>query len=144
MVLCALSTIHSVYGILTSLANAIAPPDVDANFISNLSEQLNKFEMPMEGFAEQMEHYYLNLMLNLGNYSAATFLFFSVQLIAVIQMFRMNRVGFALYGIAQAGLLMATVLFASFNLFGQISFGIAFIWNLIWILLYASQLKHFP
>lgn len=128
-----------VSGIMT----ALNPPDVDSTYVNSLFEQLSKYKLPIESLQPQVESYYLNLMLELGNYGAANFLFFGIQLIGVNMMYRLNPVGFWLYAAAQLGLAIVPIVFAQWNTFGQIVFGMTFLWNLIWVVMYATQLKHF-
>lgn len=127
----------------TGLSSAISPPDVDSVFIQDLFGRLHQMEVPFEGLKDEIEAYYLNLMLNLGNVGTANFLFYGVQLIGVYLMFRLNRIGFVLYTVAQLGLAVTPALFGGFNTFGLISLGVVLFWNLIWVGLYATQLKYF-
>jgi hypothetical protein len=142
-VICALSTANSVYGIVSGLLNAISPPEVDQKVMDQLFERLARFSVPIEGIQTAVEEYYLNLMLNMGNLGAASFLFFGINLVGVMLMLRLNRIGFVLYLMAQLGLAFTPVLFGGFNLVGQISLSIALFWNGVWIAMYATQLKYF-
>jgi hypothetical protein len=128
---------------LSGLTSALAPPEVDDIFINDLFTQIGKYELPIEDLKDEVESYYLNLMLNFGNYGASNFLFCAIQLIGVVLMYQLNRVGFTLYFTAQIGLALTPAFFGGFNTFGQISLGIALVWNGIWVILYATQLKHF-
>lgn len=140
-VLCVLSGVNAGYGVLSGIITAISPPDVDNTFIENLFEQLEKYKLPIPDLQDEVKEYYLNLMLNMGNLGAANFLFFAIQFIGVVMMFRLNKTGFILYIIAQLGLSAAPVLFGSFNRFGKITFGMTLVWSFVWIILYAFQLK---
>lgn len=142
-ILCTLSGINALYGIISGITTAIAPPDVDDTFIGNLFEQLEKYELPIANLQDDVKEYYLNLMLDLGNFGAANFLFFAVQLIGVFMMYRLNRIGFTLYTVAQLGLATAPVIFGSFNDFGKITLGMTLVWNAVWVIMYATQIKHF-
>jgi hypothetical protein len=140
-IICSLSFIHSIYGIITGLTTALAPPEVDSEYLDKIFAQLGEVELPIKGLKGDIEDFYLNLLLDMGNYGASEFLFFSIQLIAVIMMYRLKRFGFTLYILAQIGLAAAPVIFGGFNTFGKISLSAAVVWNLIWVLLYASQRK---
>jgi len=142
-ILCTLSGINALYGIISGISTAVSPPDVDDTFIGNLFEQLDKYELPIASLQDDVKEYYLNLMLDLGNFGAANFLFFAVQLIGIFMMYRLNRIGFTLYTVAQIGLAASPVIFGSFNTFGKITLGITLVWNAIWIIMYATQLKNF-
>lgn len=142
-VLCALSGFSAIYGILSGLSSAMSPPDIDSDFLENLIVQLNQFQIPLEGMQLEMNEYYKNLMLNMGNFGAATFLFSGIQAIGVYMMYHRNRIGFALYSLSQVGAACSPVIFGGFNSFGQLSLGVFLTWNLIWIGMYATQVKHF-
>jgi len=121
----------------------LSPPDVDNYFIENLSDLINEKKLPMPELQGDVEEYYLNLMLDLGNYGASNFLFFSIQLISVILMYRLNRIGFTLYTAAQVGLAATPVIFGGFNTFGKIILVMTLVFNAIWVIMYATQIKHF-
>jgi hypothetical protein len=142
-VLCGLSFVNAIYGITTGLASAISPVDVDEAFLENLFERIGALPLQMEGLQGEIETYYLNLMLNIGNMGAANFLFYGISFIAVLLMWRLNRIGFVLYILAQLGLAFSPAVFGGFNRFGQISLGVALFWNLLWVVMYATQLKRF-
>lgn len=142
-IICTLSGVNAAYGVFSGIATAISPPDVDNSFIENLFTQLEKYKLPIPELQDEVKEYYLNLMLDLGNYGAANFLFFAVQLIGVFMMYRLNRIGFTLYTVAQIGLAASPVIFGSFNTFGKITLGMTLVWNAIWVIMYATQIKHF-
>lgn len=143
LVLCTLSTVNAIYGMVSGLINALSPADVDEAFLTGLFEQLETLDLPLEGVRDDVEQYYLNLMLNIGNLGAANFLFFGISLVGVRLMYNLNRVGFTLYVLAQLGLAFSPTVFGGFNAVGQISLATLLFWNGIWILMYASQLKYF-
>lgn len=143
-ILCILSGLAAVYGAVTGLSGALSPPDVDSGFVDDLLARLETLELPMEGLKEDMEAYYVNLMINFGNVGTANFLFYGIQFIGVILMFRLNRIGFVLYGGAQFGLAFSALLFGGFNDFGWMVFALAIAWSVVWIIAYATQLKYFP
>lgn len=143
-VICFLSLLNASYGIVSGVMGAIAPPDVDQAYIDGFSEQLDKFELPIEDLRDEVETYYLNLMLNMGNIAAANFLFFGIEMIGVILMFRLSRIGFVLYAASQIGLAFVPPVFAGFGQFGTSVLVATLIWNLIWVVIYAFQVKKFP
>lgn len=142
-VICALSGFNAAYGVLSGIITAVSPPDVDNTFIEGLFAQLEKYKLPIPELQDEVKEYYLNLMLDLGNYGAANFLFFAVQLIGVVMMYRLNRIGFTLYTAAQIGLAASPVIFGSFNTFGKITLGMTLAFNAIWVIMYATQIKYF-
>jgi len=125
------------------LSTAISPPEVSEEFLQSLYDQINQYPLPIEGLGNQVESYYRNLMLNFGNYGAANFMFYGIELVGVFLMYRLNRIGFTLYLLSQIGLAATPVLFGTLNTFGMITFGLTLLWNGIWVVLYAFQRKHF-
>lgn len=143
-VLCILSGLAAVYGAFSGLSGALAPPDVDDGFVEDLLGRLDDFEMPWGNLKEDMEAYYVNMMINFGNVGTANFLFYGIQLVGVYMMFRLNRIGFVLYVVAQLGLAFSSLIFGGFNDFGWLVFVLALGWSAVWIGAYATQLKYFP
>lgn len=143
-VICFLSLLNASYGIISGVLGAISPPDVDQMYIESFSKQLNSLELPIEGLREEVETYYLNLMLNMGNIAAAKFLFFGIEMIGVILMFRLSRIGFVLYIASQIGLAFIPAVFAGFGTFGTSVLVATLLWNFIWVAIYAVQIRKFP
>ncbi|MCZ4407530.1 hypothetical protein O3Q51_01820 [Cryomorphaceae bacterium 1068] len=143
-VICFLSLLNASYGIISGVLGAIAPPDVDQAFIDGFMERLDQFELPMEGLRDDVKTYYLNLMLTMGNVAAANFLFFGIEMIGVILMFRLNRIGFVLYIASQIGLAFIPAVFGGFSQFGIAVLVFTLLWNLVWIIMYQTQVKKFP
>jgi hypothetical protein len=141
--LCTLSMVNGVYGMVSGALNALATHDVDQSTIDSLYERLARFSVPIDGFNEARDAYYLNLVLNMGNLGAASFMCYGVSLVGVILMSRLRRPGFWLYISAQIGLAIVPAIFGGFNVVGQVTLGITLLWNALWIGLYATQLKHF-
>ncbi len=142
-VLCGLSGFSAMYGMLSGASTALSPPEVDAEYLEQLYSQLDQFTVPIEGFKEMVHDYYRNLSLNMGNFGASNFLFSGIQFVGVMLMYRLNRIGFPLYVLAQLGMAFSSAYFGIFNTFGQIVTAFNLIWSLIWIGMYATQLKYF-
>jgi len=142
MVIGTLSVINGIYGMLSSVVNAIAPPSVDDRTLDDLFERLEGFSVPVETFREDLEVYFLNTLLQMQNIAAASFLFYGLSLFGAIMMLRLQKNGFALYAAAQVGLAVVPAFFGGFNSFGTVSLFMMLIWNGIWIAMYGSQLKH--
>jgi len=138
-----ISGLFAIYGMISGLVSALSPPDVDSSFIDQLIAQINQYELPIEAYQEDVESYYIKLMVNFGNYGTAAFLFYSIQLIGVALMYQLNRVGFALYVLAQIGLAVIPIIFGGVNDFSKMVFGATLAWNAVWVVLYATQLKYF-
>ncbi|MEM9051629.1 MAG: hypothetical protein AAGC47_06215 [Bacteroidota bacterium] len=143
-IICFLSLVRASYGIVGGIMGAIAPPDVDEQFIADFMARFDSLELPMEQFRDQVETYSLNTMLSIGNISAANFLFFGVQIIGVILMYRLNRIGFVLYIAAQIGLAFVPAVFGGFSVFGTATLGVTLFWNFIWVIIYWTQVRKFP
>lgn len=147
--LLALSGFNAIYQVLSGLGTAMSPPDIDFGILEQRAEMLDELINGFGKYGEtllelkpQIEEYDKNLMLNLGNLGAATFLFGGIQAIGVYMMYQLNRIGFSLYMLAQIGFAASPAIFGGFNEFGKISFFVFLIWNFIWVGMYATQLKH--
>jgi hypothetical protein len=143
-VICFLSLLNASYGVISGILGAISPPDVDQVFIDGFMERLDQFELPMEDLRDEVEMYYLNLMLNMGNVAAANFLFFGIEMIGIILMFRLSRIGLVLYIASQIGLAFIPAVFGGFSQFGSSVLVFTLIWNAIWVIMYQTQVKKFP
>jgi hypothetical protein len=143
-ILCFLSAFNAIYGIISGVSGAISPPDVDQAFIDELFARIHEFQIPIEGYMEQAESYYLNLMVSLGNAGAANFLFYGIELVGVFLMYRLNRVGFTLYVASQIGLAFIPAVFGGFNTFGITVLGLTLFWNALWVIAYWTQVRKFP
>lgn len=139
-----MSLLNAGYGLISGILGAIAPPEVDQAFIDGFMERLSQFELPMEGIRDQVEKYYLNLMLSAGNMAAANFLFFGIQMVGVILMYRLSRIGFVLYIAAQLGLAFMPAVFGGFSDFGISVLVFSLIWNGLWVIMYWTQVRKFP
>lgn len=137
-----LSGISAVYGLITGLGGALSPPDVDSGYVDSLLSKLSEFDFPEE-LKESIQAYYVNLSIQFGNLSAANFLFYGIQLVGVILMFQLNRIGFILYVGAQLGLAFAPLIFGGSNDFAVLVLIMALLWSGAWIAAYATQLKYF-
>lgn len=139
-----LSLLSASYGVISGIMGAIAPPDVDQAFIDELMANLDRRELLVESLRGDVEAYSTNLMLSTGNMSALNFLFFGIQMIGVIMMYRLYRMGFLLYAVAQIGLAFVPVIFGGFNQFGTWVLVVTLIWNSLWILIYGLYVRKFP
>ena len=142
-VICFLSLLNASYGIISGVLGAIAPPEVDQAFIDGFMENFERFDLPMEGFRDQVETYYLNVMLSMGNIAAANFLFFGIEMIGVVLMYRLSRIGFVLYIASQIGLAFIPAVFGGFSDFGISVLVFTLIWNAIWVVMYWTQVRKF-
>jgi len=139
-----LSLVNASYGIVSGVLGAISPPDVDQVFIDGFLERLNEIELPIESIRDEVEVYYTNTMLSAGNISAANFLFFSIEMIGIIMMYRFNRMGFSFYALSQIGLAFVPAVFGGFNQFGVAVLVATLIWNALWMLMYWWHIRKYP
>lgn len=142
MVIGTLSVINAVYGMISGVINAIAPPAVDDRTLENFFSRLEGFSIPFEAFRDDLEVYFLNTLLQMQNIAAASFLFYGLSLFGVLMMLRLTRNGFFLYAIAQVGLAVVPAFFGGFNAFGTASMVMMLTWNGIWVAMYGTQLKY--
>lgn len=142
MVIGTLSVINGIYGMISSVVNAIAPTTIDDRTLEDFFERLEGFSIPFEAFKDDLEVYFLNTLLQMQNIAAASFLFYGLSLFGAMMMLRLSRNGFFLYALAQVGLAVVPAYFGGFNTFGMTSLVMMLVWNGIWIAVYGTQLKH--
>jgi len=123
---------------------ALAPPEVDEQVIADFMRRLDSLQLPMEPFRDQVETYYLNIMWSSGNISAVNFLFYGIQIIGIILMYRLNRIGLLLYSIAQIGAAFVPAIFGGLSDFGLVTLTFTLFWSLLWIVMYWIQVRKFP
>jgi hypothetical protein len=139
-----LSLVNASYGIVSGIIGAISPPDVDQAFMDGFLARLDEVKLPIESIRGEVEVYYTNIMLSAGNISAAKFLFYSIEMIGIVMMYRYNRMGFSLYVLSQLGLAFLPAIFGGFNQFGSAVMVATLIWNAIWVLVYLLQVRKLP
>lgn len=142
-VISTLSMINGAYGMISGLANALSPPDVNDQMIEDIFSRLENFSVPLDEVRPQLETFLVNTMLNMGNIGAASFLFYGMSFIGAWLMLRANRNGFMLYIVAQVGLAFVPSFFGGLNTLGWANFAMLMVWNGIWVAMYASQRNHF-
>lgn len=138
-----LSMINGAYGMISGLANAISPPEVNDQMIEDIFIRLESLSVPLEEIRPEMETFLVNTMLNMGNIGASSFLFYGMSFIGAWLMLRANRNGFMLYIVAQIGLAFVPSFFGGLNMLGWANFAMLMVWNAIWVAMYASQRKYF-
>ncbi len=143
-VLCLLSLVNSAYGAASSLINALARREVNAGMIEETLELIRSFDWPTGPYEEHVESYTVNLMLNMVNVSALSFLFYCLNAIAVYLMLRQQRKGWYLYLLAQMALPFIPALLSGFNPLARMVLLLALIWNGLWVAVYGSQVSKLP
>lgn len=91
---------------------------------------------------ESTRQYLTNTLINAQNLGALNFLFGAISLLGVYYMYRLRRRGFTIYSIAQLGLAVSSVLMGGMITMAWVYGGASFFISLVFILLYASQLKY--
>ncbi len=137
-----LSVINGIYGLISALVNALAPPAVDDRLMDEVLVRLDALHVPFDHLREDIQEYFMNTMMQINNIAAASFLFYGLSVMGAFFMLRLRRKGFIMYSIGQVGLAVVPPLFGGLNAIGWASLFVMGIWNAIWILMYASQLKH--
>ena len=83
-----------------------------------------------------------SINLNIVNYGVTRFMFNAISIIGVFLMYRRQKIGFTVYSTAQFLLLGLPILMGGYNGF---SLGVTFVFGfitLVFIVLYASQLRY--
>jgi len=142
-VILVLSFIGSSFFMFSGLQDALSAPsqeriDSFENIFRDVKDESPESEQMIEESFEFME----SLNLNIVNYGATRFMLYGISLIGVFLMYRRRKIGFTVYSGAQILLLGVPILFGGYNSF---SLGVTFVFGfitMIFIAVYASQLKY--
>ncbi|GAB7088236.1 hypothetical protein [Marinifilum fragile] len=141
-VLCILTFIGSGFGVINNLMGMIMSPI--KNFLGP-----EFFEMALEEVQEEPARQFLERALEIGQkaiehifeISLTQFLLYAVSLTGAILMFQLKKAGFYVYAIAQVLLLFVPAIFIGFNLFVNIGILFSSVFTILFIALYAINLK---
>ncbi len=141
-----LSWISLGIGLIGVVSNALTGPPTDEDIRQQEIEMLSQLtpEMVAEaGWVVTETIDFLKITQDkFGILTAVTFIQVVVGLIAVIMMFKLRKIGFHLYIVYSLITLGYWILFFGHNTLGFIMAVISGVVSAIFVLLYASQLKH--
>jgi hypothetical protein len=137
------SFIGSSFLMFSGLQDALSTPtqerlDSFKEIFENVKDETPEGQQMIQDSYVFMEQ----INLNIVNYGATRFMLYAISLIGVYLMYRLKKTGFLVYSIAQVLLLSLPVLFGGYNGF---SLGVTFVFSfltMIFIIIYASQLKY--
>lgn len=142
-VLCVLTFIGSGLGLMGNLMSMFIAPFMDFIDPSMFNEALSQLgNNPGDQFAREALNIASLAMENILTISVLKFLFSALSIVGAIYMFKLKKIGFYLYIAAQVGFLTIGPIILGWNLFVSISIFFSGFFSLLFIALYAINLKH--
>ncbi|WP_421918415.1 hypothetical protein [Marinifilum sp.] len=141
-VLCVLSFIGSGFGVLNNIMAMLMSPIkkfLSPEFFEMALEEVH--QEPARKIIEQALEIGQRTLENIFEISLTQFLLYAASLTGAILMFQLKKTGFYIYSIAQILLLFVPAIFVGFNLFVNIGILFASIFTILFIALYAINLK---
>ncbi|MCY1634270.1 hypothetical protein [Marinifilum sp. D737] len=140
--LCILTFIGSGFGVLNNIMGMIMSPIknfFDPDFFEMALEEVQ--EEPARKFIEQALEIGQRALENIFEISLTQFILYAASLTGAILMFQLKKAGFYIYTIAQVLLLFVPAIFVGFNLFINIGILFSSVFTILFIALYAINLK---
>jgi len=130
------STLSNLMGMLLSPLKNFINPAIFENALDHVQDEFaTKFiQMAIEIAQKAFEHVF--------EISLVKFLLYAASLTGAILMFRLKKAGFYLYTLAQILLIFVAPIFIGFNFITNIGILFASVFSLLFIALYAINLKH--
>lgn len=142
-VLCILTFIGSGFGVLNKIMGMIISPI--KNFMNTEFFEMARENLPEEPFLKEFVEQALEIgqkaIEHLFEISLIQFVLYAASLTGAILMFQLKKTGFYIYTIAQAMLLFAPVIFLGFNFIVNIGILFSSVFTILFIALYAINLK---
>lgn len=142
LILCILSFIGSGLNIISNFIGMLISPIEDflgQGIFEMVVQEVNNDSL--NKFIEQAFVYAQNAMLYMFEISLANFILYSASLAGAILMLQLKKIGFYIYSVAQISLLFVSPIFVGFNFFSNIGILFASIFTILFIGLYAINLK---
>ena len=145
-VICILSFIGSGWGLLSGTMQALAPPDlvelqVQMQQATDGMDQLGS-ESPFVGLAQGAMEAAMKEAEHARSIGMVEAVLSAISLYGVWLMWNLRRMGFFVYVVAGIAGLAAPLYFLGNNWFALMSLGIGGLFTVLFILLYALNLKH--
>jgi hypothetical protein len=141
-VLCILTFIGSGFGVLNNVMGMIMSPIknfLNPEFFERVLEEVQ--DEPARQFVEQALEIGQKAIEHIFEISLAQFLLYAASLTGAILMFQLKKTGFYIYATAQILLLFVPAIFLGFNLFVNIGILFSSVFTILFIALYAINLK---
>ena len=142
-VLCVLTFIGSGFGVFANLIAMFAAPFLELFQTSMLDEAFSHLgNNPGDEFVKQALDMALLVIDNFLGITLSKFIFYALSLVGAIMMFRMKKIGFYLYIVAQIGFLFIGPIFLGWNMFVSSALFFSGFFSILFIALYGINLKH--
>ena len=138
-----LSFVGSSFNMFSGLQDAMSRPSQERiDSFKEIFEEVKDDSPESEIMIDEIIIYMENINFNIANYGVARFMLNAISLIGIFLMYRRRQIGFAIYSGAQVLLLGVPLLFGGYS---NATLSIIFFFSLFTVLfigLYASQLKY--
>jgi len=142
-VLCVLTFIGSGLGVMGNLMSMFISPFMDFLEPSMFNEAFQQLgNNPGDKFVEEMLNVAILAMENIFTISLLKFIFSALSIVGALYMFKMKKIGFYIYITAQVGFLTIGPIILGWNLMVSMSIFFSGFFSLLFIALYAINLKH--
>jgi len=142
-VLCVLTFIGSGFGVFGNLMAMFAAPFLEFIQPSMFEEAFSHLgNNPGDQFVKQALDMGLLALDNFLGITLSKFIFYALSLVGAIMMFQMKKIGFYLYIAAQVGFLFIGPVFLGWNMFVSSAIFFSAFFSILFIALYAINLKH--
>lgn len=142
-VLCVLTFIGSGLSLMGNLMSMFISPFMDFFDPSMFDEAFSHLgNNPGDKLVEEMLNIAILAMDNIVTISLLKFIFSALSIVGAIYMFKLKKLGFYLYIAAQVGFLAIGPIILGWNLFVSISIFFSGFFSILFIALYAINLKH--
>lgn len=142
-VLCVLTFIGSGLGLMGNLMSMFIAPFMDFLDPSMFNEAFSHLgNNPGDKFVEEMLNVAILAMENIFTISLLKFIFSALGIVGAFYMFKLKKIGFYIYIAAQVGFLAIGPLTLGWNLVVSMSIFFSGFFSLLFIALYAINLKH--
>ena len=142
-VLCVLTFIGSGIGLFSNIMGMFMAPFLDMIEPHIFEDALREIQnTPHEAFMKELLDIVMRAFDNAFSISLYKSILFSTSLTGAILMFRMKKVGFYIYCLAQLALMFASPIFIGWNIISSISIFTSGFFVILFIALYAVNVKH--
>lgn len=141
-VLCILTFIGSGFGVLNNLMGMIMSPIKNffgSDFFEMILEEVH--DDPARHFVEQALEIGQKALEHIFEISLLQLVLYAASLTGAILMFQLKKLGFYIYTISQVLILFVPAMFIGFNLFINIGILFSSVFTILFIALYAINLK---
>ena len=143
MLLCILSIINGLWNVKSAVQNLFFESEIDVEAAYDLNME-TEGEMPsyVQETIDSLVDFWMVQQDHSVLIQSFTLLLSLLSILGVFMMYKLNKKGFIIYTIANLTLVIVPFIYYFNNTVGQLLIALQFFVSALFILLYASQLKH--